>query len=365
MPRRGALILCSLPVVASGCTNFYMNFTNSDYRLAGRSEDMSDFIPDLIHSFPRNRTANPPNSMTWVARYGFLGFCGARDPFVQDPMDNVYEGFNEVGLSCSSLTMIGTRYPEQPNASTTRNLNAPFMCRWVMENFATVDDAKTALADVHVFARPHGMSEHFYLADEHGHGLAVEWVDGEMQLTLDYNDGTSGFGIMTNAPPFKWQVQNAHMFDWKRQRPASAVPLPGGFYPDDRFLRVHALKTAIESTAQPRTYREAVSRVVSILNTVDVPPAAPASDHEGDHTKWQVVRDHKNRRVFWRACDTPSWQLINVKALALEAGSAVSTLSTELPAGVPWYRDLTSEMSPKLEQPRKHASNLPSAPLLV
>eukprot|EP00443_Scrippsiella_acuminata_P048668 CAMPEP_0115196876 /NCGR_PEP_ID=MMETSP0270-20121206/15310_1 /TAXON_ID=71861 /ORGANISM="Scrippsiella trochoidea, Strain CCMP3099" /LENGTH=361 /DNA_ID=CAMNT_0002610219 /DNA_START=72 /DNA_END=1157 /DNA_ORIENTATION=- len=357
---RHIVLLSSMAAGASACSNFYMNYTNPDYRLSGRSEDMAYMAADVIHSFPRGRVASPPNSTTWTAKYGFVGFCGPQDPFVDDPKDNIYDGLNEMGLSCSSLTMFGTKYAKHPGADPTRNLYAPFMCRWVLENFATVEEAKATLAGMHVFARPGGMKEHFYLADEHRHGLVVEFMDGKVQLTLDMNDGgKTGLGIFTNSPPFGWQLQAIKHFEWKRSLAKSSVAIPGTFYPDDRFLRMYLFREAIESGAQPMSYREAVARVVSILNTVAVPPGGlSGTGGLGDHSKWQVVRDHKNRKVYWRALDSPSLQLIDLKKLAFAPGSPVTTLSSEIPDTV-WYRDVTSQMISKFEHSQQHASNTP------
>lgn len=356
-------LLSLLAVGAGACSNFNMKFENPDFRLSGRSEDMLDFVPDVIHSFPRGRTAKPPQSMSWEAKYGFLGFTGAKDPFVSDTKDNVYDGLNEVGLSCSSLTMQTSGYPHQPSKNTSlRNLYAPFFCRWALENFVAVEEAAAELKKMHIFTHKgtgsiiHQMMEHFYLADENGHGLVVEWVDGEMQVSFDLNDGgKTGFGILTNAPPFAFQVEHAKFYEWKVARSDSAVALPGGFYPDDRFVRVHTFRNAIEKGAQPKTYKQAVARVVSVLNTVAVPPGGlRATDWTGDHSKWQVVRDHKNRKVFWRACDSPSLQLIDVTKLNLAAGSEVTMFSTEVPEDMPWFSDFTSQLVSKkqpVEQP--------------
>merc|ERR1712150_23440 len=108
--------------------------------------------------------------------------------------------------------------------------------------------------------------------------------------------------------------------------------------------RMHILKSAIEARAKPTTQREAVNRAVSVLNSVWVPPGAPpATDAWGDHTKWQVVRDHKNRKVFFRALDSPSLQHIDLQKLNFEPGAPITTLSTELPSVIPWYQDVSNQ----------------------
>ena len=129
------------------------------------------------------------------------------------------------------------------------------------------------------------------------------------------------FGIMTNEPPFPFHIANVKHFQWKRTlaRPAVATPgavtcsrpqatrcnteqqvstrhnawqlafatrapervwvrfsaarMPLGysgthsntqFYPDERFLRIHTLKSGM---ATPRDYQEALMQAAHILNS--------------------------------------------------------------------------------------------------
>ena len=49
----------------------------------------------------------------------------------------------------------------------------------------------------------------------------------------DNNDGgKSGFGVMTNEPPFPWQVQAMKLLRWKQAKYGAAVALPGSWYPE-------------------------------------------------------------------------------------------------------------------------------------
>merc|ERR1712079_696410 len=115
-------------------------------------------------------------------------------------------------------------------------------------------------------------------------------------------------------------------------------------------LRVRMLRSAIEECSQPTTYRQAVTLAISVLNSVAVPPGSPpAVDARNDHTKWQWVRDHKNRRVYYRACNSPSFQMIDLKQVDLTAGGEVTSLGTEVESDSDWYRDVTSYVAPKPE----------------
>jgi len=49
---------------------------------------------------------------------------------------------------------------------------------------------------------------------------------------------------VTNEPPLRWHEQNVALWKWKRTLYEPAVALPGGYYPDERFLRAVVLRDA-------------------------------------------------------------------------------------------------------------------------
>merc|ERR1740117_1543973 len=99
---------------------------------------------------------------------------------------------------------------------------------------------------------------------------------------MDKNDGVHGFGITTNEPGIEWQVENIKHLEWKRTLERSSVVIPGNFYPDERFMRIHMIRQGIESAKQPETYRDAVASTVAVLNTVTIPNGKlPGTDGSG------------------------------------------------------------------------------------
>eukprot|EP00658_Telonema_sp_P-2_P016166 TRINITY_DN16262_c0_g1_i12.p1 TRINITY_DN16262_c0_g1~~TRINITY_DN16262_c0_g1_i12.p1 ORF type:complete len:222 (+),score=52.94 TRINITY_DN16262_c0_g1_i12:135-800(+) len=218
------------------------------------------------------------------------------------------------------------------------------MC--IRDRFETVEQVADALAGVQVWW---GSKLHFALVDADQNMLVVEYLDGERQLRFDSNDDTHGFGIMTNEPAYDWQIRNVQHLEWKRTLARSAVSIPGNFYPDERFLRVHLMKQAIERTAQPVGYREAVAKAVAIVNTVTVPMGdIPGTDSgsgsgegSGDHTQWGVIRQHdrSNATYLLRSQTNPSWRRIELGQLDLDQGSPIKSMQIE---DDPWYLDVTN-----------------------
>merc|ERR1719330_784848 len=106
-----------------------------------------------------------------------------------------------MGLSCGIFALTMARFPPLPNPLAHTNIPSSTLCKWVLENFATVEEAKAGLQHAHVFSQT---ELHFAIQDVSGLTLVAEWVDEEMHLYEDPNDGAVGFGIMTNEPPFPW-----------------------------------------------------------------------------------------------------------------------------------------------------------------
>lgn len=354
MPRP-VLCLLVLPI-ADACSCFYMNYTDPHFAISARTEDMADQYSDIITTFPRGRVTSPPNSMSWTAKFGYVGITSPLKGTIA-PIDDLDEGMNEKGLSCGALTLIDTAY-SLPSADRSKNLYVPYFCRWVLENFALVEEVRSALEGLSVFENP-GLNymQHFSVQDGKKGALVVEWLKGEMKIYSDLNDARTGYGILTNEPPFEWQLRNVQHYDWKKRSSGgggegseagpAAVSVPGTFYPDERFLRIHILRTAVEQNSPPKGYQEAVAYAVSILNSVQAPPGnSPGIDAHNDHTKWAVVRDHINVRYYVRSTTNPSLQLIDLMKLqpAFKLGSSIRKFPAALSAPAsPWFHDISGE----------------------
>lgn len=158
---------------------------------------------------------------------------------------------------------------------------------------------------------PEILSEHFVMRDAKGMSLVVELINGKKNVYLDANDGVSGFGIMTNEPTFDWHLTNIEHYEWKRTLARQAVEVPGGWYPEDRYLRMYMVKQGMQNMGlfdSVTDFDSALSLCAQVLNVVTVPMgyqyATDTGDNSGegsgaDHTMWAMVRDHSNPAIYW------------------------------------------------------------------
>ena len=324
-----------------GCSNW---MHDNDYRVSGRTMDLGGF-PTLdwaLQTVPAG-SKQPYGAST----RGFVGFV----PTVAKIEASfwVTGGLNDAGLSCDSQTLIDTIMPPATNLSA--DLNVFHFCAWVLGAHTTAAGVRDALVNgtVHVWggkSASGSAGQHFSVRDASGASIVVEWMGGQstpttVQVYDDPNDGKKGYGLMTNEPEYPWQLRALRHFSWKQGLARPSVAMPGSFYPDERFLRLHLVKSALPP---PKSQREAIQHAAHVLNVVTVPMGAQmgtdsgAGEGAGDHTMWGVLYDHKEKALYFRTMTNMNLQRVQLSDLKLGAGAAPKRLALDAPA-LPWYAD--------------------------
>jgi len=331
-----------------GCSDFYMPITNTSFRISVRTMDLGLDggwnLTTVPRGLERAQQPAPPtgSALAWKSKYGYVGFAAPKHGF---PINGaVGEALNEAGLSCGALALTPSKMTEA--SATRKNLHFAYLCQWAAEMFSTVADVRAALEhEVQLWGHGTGNADytHWVLRDASGASLVVETpADGTLHLHDDPNDGMDGFGIMTNEPPFEYHTLNAKHLAWKRTLARQAVPVPGSWYPEDRFMRVLMVK---ETMPPPVSLQAAVAQAVGTLNTITVPMGAPPGTDSGvhsaemglaDHSLWGVVRDHAARTIYWRSAYNPSLQRLRLSDVDLSDGAP--SLQVAVAAG-PWFQD--------------------------
>lgn len=281
-----------------------------------------------------------------VTTFGYLGIVPVVASLPIGPM--VTAGLNEKGLTCDMQTLITTEMPKA-SGNASKDLFIELFCQWALGSFPDTASVRAALLDsdrVHVYGgklESGANGQHYSLRDAAGRSLVVEWVGGSQQVYEDLDDGgKTGWGIMTNEPEYPWHVRNVQHFEWKQSLARPSTALPGAFYPDERFLRLHLVKRGLP---RPASFREAMMQAVHVLNVVTVPPGAQmgtdsgAGEGAGDHTMWGVVYDHRNATIYFREQRNQNLQRVRLSDLNLDAGAPTVTLPLGPTNALPWFDD--------------------------
>lgn len=333
--------------LSSGCSEFYMGFTDPSLRLTGRTLDMGSMTNWTISTWRVDDTVDHPY-VNWSPKHSSLGLTGnwlGDDRFLGIAF--YADSLNEHGVSCSFLTLINTEYEEKSDSKT--NVFAPVFCHWVAQSFADVDELKDALDNVAIWG-PDALGQHFAVRDINGKSLVIECVGGEKFVYVDKNDGKHTFGIMTNEPTFDYHLMNIRHYEWKRTLVRQSVAIPGNFYPEERYLRIHMVKSGMQELMENTTdFQTAFSLTTQVLNTVNVPMGEQYGTDSGDssgeghndHTQWALIRDHYNKAFYWRDSYNPTWRRIRMEDV-IDGEQKI----LKLPTG-PYFIDMADAMEPK------------------
>lgn len=308
-----------------------------------------------ITSWPAGKAEESPyeeDNLQWKSVYNTVGISG--DWFGDDKygFPSLFgDALNDQGLSCGLLTLTDSKYQERSVYKT--NVFYGIFCKWATQLYSTIEELNEAMNDVHVVG-PEILKEHIILRDRNGASMVIELIDGEQNIYIDLNDGISGYGITTNAPTLDWHIRNIQHYEWKRGMARQAIVMPGGFYPDERFMRIHMVKEGMEAFGlnDVESYQQAFSLTSQVLNTVTVPMGdqygtdTGESSGEGsenpDHTMYGLIRDHNDPTLFWRDSGNPTFRRLRLADIDFRSGERKSLV---LETG-PYYVDMIEAMKP-------------------
>ena len=299
---------------AIGCTDFRLTAKDGTV-LVARSMEYALDLKSNLRTSTRNRTftntsANGKPGLTWQSKYGYLYLDG-------NNFDVALDGMNEAGLSFEALYLPTlAEYQTVPAGKESQALPYFAIGDWILGNFKTVAEVKSALATVYVFAQQiPGLGNmifplHFAIYDNSGKGLIIEYIEGKL-ITYD------SIGVLTNSPSYHWQTTNLE--NYLHLSPLNPKPiaisgmtfeangqgfgmlgLPGDITPPSRFVKVAVLaKTAIPANDAS----DVLNLAQHIINNVDVVRGIAREPFSGNYidetTQWTVFKDLTHKILYY------------------------------------------------------------------
>ncbi|HHT9135376.1 MAG TPA: linear amide C-N hydrolase, partial [Candidatus Avalokitesvara rifleensis] len=220
------------------------------------------------------------NALTWVTEHNFLGQTWRGNSLV-------FDGVNDEGLYAAYLYLPKfTEYPKYDPADTRPVLGALDVSNYLLGTANSVSDALERLKKVQVIvnAMPANLPGidglfviaplHLILRDKKGDSAVVEWVRGKQNIYP--NSGP----VLTNSPPFDWQILHAQEFDYVTGGSTAAkfdgaelhgtgfAGIPGDWSPPSRFARAYQ---AAKHSPKPNSTDDALRTALSVLEAIQVP----------------------------------------------------------------------------------------------
>ncbi len=257
----------------------------------------------------QSMTPTGENGIRYRSVYGYVGIYTEYAPFI-------VEGMNEAGLSAGLFFF--PQYGEYMKYSPERNdrtLCDMQFVSWVLSQFSTIDQLKSAMKKIDVVTLDHRIgSVHWRIAEPDGRMVVLEFIDGVPHFY------ENKLGVLTNSPGFEWQMTNLNNYvnlqpgaadsreiaEGVQLRPmgggSGMLGLPGDYTPPSRFVRAAFMQT---SAPVQDTGFDAVLQAFHILNNFDVPvglqnPKADAPKELQSATQFTSASDQDALRLYYR-----------------------------------------------------------------
>ena len=331
MRQLGWLLALFLNIqLTQACTDFQLK-ANDSTLLITRSMEFGVPVDSNLRTALKEQEKTSPapdggQGLSWKNKYGYLYLDGFNSDLVIDDM-------NEAGLAFEYLYLPGdTQYPAAPSDKKIPALSYVDFGAWILGNFKTIEELKTALKTIKVFqGPPPGMPgvvlpAHAAIHDAKGNGLVVEFIHGQL-LTYPY------LGVMTNSPTYDWQVRNlSNYLNLTPYNPeaiiqgdfvfsvtgqgAGMVGLPGDVSPPSRFVKT-AFMTKYVYPA--KDVHSVVNLAEHIINNFDIPDGLARSKSNNktssDTTEWVVFKDLTHKKLYYRTYDNLNLRVIDLTKL--------------------------------------------------
>lgn len=356
------ITLLNTAIPAYGCTDIRI-LAQDGTILIGRTLEFALDLKSNVRNSNRNRSFNEtaPNGkpgLAWKAKYGYVYLDGMN-------VDASVDGMNETGLSFEYLYLPGfTQYQTVPSGKENVALSNMHFGDWVLSNFKSVEEVKNALIGVYVYGQnfPQLNNQpfplHASIFDAQGHGIVVEFINGKIEVS-------DNVGIMTNSPPYQWQVTNIR--NYLNITPINPKPLiiqgvtyaslgqgagllglPGDPSPPSRFVKMSLM---LSTVLPAKNAVEALNYAQHILNNVDIPMGyireAQSGNVTTETTQWTVYKDLTHKIFYYRTYSNTTLSQIDMNKINFAEGSPLFKMP--LAAGQ-YILDMTPQfMSSKLQ----------------
>jgi len=342
----GAFALVSFAQPVQGCTSLIIPTKDGGYVYGRTLEFALDLESDVIF-IPRGyqmRGTGPDakagSGLNYKTKYAVAGANGLKLPIIVD-------GVNEKGLAGGALYLPGfTLYQETSQAEASNSLASYEALGYILTNFATTDEVKSALPKIKVNRSAHPVFKgmvplHFTLHDASGKSIVVEYIGGELQIT------DNPTRVLTNGPEIDFHLKNLGLYAGVSKNPltplsiggstysppstgANMVGLPGDLSAPSRFVRAVFFT---QSAPTPKNNDDATSMMFHILNNFDIPPGAISTSSKSasgggidgyETTEWMSVATLKDPTFYVRSYDSNQTRRLALSAMPLD-GKEIKT----------------------------------------
>jgi len=320
-----------------------------------RTMEFSFQLPTSLTYFPAGTkiesvTPTGNQGLTFNTKYAILGMTIPAVATAKQVL--VIEGANDQGLSISGNELNDSSAPPVGTNPLVILSGADFGA-WILGNFKTVSEVKSALQDdkVEIWLPTIPMVDnmvlplHYAITDKAGNGLVVEFQDGKKKI---YDNPVN---VLTNGPEFSWHLTNLKNYTQdninkntgqlgklKLNTEDSGIALSG--IPSSQTAAGRFVKAAFYANyvRKAKTPDEAIVTLGHIINNFDRPydltvdgaggvGDGPRSNVKStESTDWTVMKDLSRNLFYMRTIEQLNWTAIDMAKL--KDVNKIKTVST-------------------------------------
>lgn len=246
-----------------------------------------------------------------------------------------YDAVNEQGLAMAGLAFAGNAH-YMPDANKADRIAPYELIPWVLGKFRSVGEALPYLSKIQIAAIP--FSPQFPLTELH-------WIlcDKEKCVAIEpLSDGLSicddPVGILTNSPPFTYQMMNlsnymglsCHSLENRLtpdiplaqySRGMGGLGLPGDLTSPSRFVRAAFTKAL---SVQPNTELASVGQFFHILESVSQTEGCVKVDGKFEKTVYSSCYDMQKAIFYYTTYDNRQISAVDMHRENLDSSALVS-----------------------------------------
>lgn len=288
---------------------------NGIYTVVPRGYTQRSFLPD-----------GRKEGMEFTSRYGYVGIAVEQAEFVM-------EGINEAGLSAGLFYFPDYgEYEDYDITKKDKTISDFQLVSWILSNFKTVDEVKTAMKDIHIASiDPRSSTVHWRVTEESGRQIVIEIM--EKHVVFHENE----LGVLTNSPSFDWHLANLNNYvnlfagsaENKKMNDITLHPfgagsgllgLPGDMTPPSRFIRAAFFQA---NAPQLESNEETVFQAFHILNNFYIPIGIQFANKEeippiASATQFTIASDLANRRIYYRTVYNSELRCIDLQSIRFD-----------------------------------------------
>lgn len=271
----------------------------------GRTLDYDFSYPSQVVIAPRNFPFRMQRTEPLLRHYCLMGMA-----FVKNGYPLFFDAFNEEGLSMAGLNFEGVGRYSQVSFSS-ENIAYFELIPYILGTCRNVPEARAQLLKINItgesFSPDLPVAHLHYIIADSCESITLEVTEEGLRV---YDNPT---GVLTNNPPFPFQVQNLENYLNVSPKPAEnrfsekiefsfysrgmgALGLPGDYSSMSRFVRAAFLKL---NSPAAQSEQENVSRFFGIMDSVSVPKGACVMENGNYQETLYTCLMSANRGVYY------------------------------------------------------------------